>query len=144
MRIKDVLAAKPRHEVVTATPGSTVRDLVASLAEHNLGALVVSGDGTHLDGIVSERDVVRHLGRDASVLDASVEQIMTSTVRTCTPEDRLDDLLSLMTEHRIRHVPVVEGDALVGIVSIGDVVKHQLDEIQREAEAMREYISGSG
>ncbi len=143
MRIKDVLAAKPRHEVVTATPGSSVRDLVAALAEHNLGALVVSGDGTRLDGIVSERDVVRHLGSDASVLDASVEQIMTSAVRTCTPEDRLDDLLSLMTEHRIRHVPVVEGDALVGIVSIGDLVKHKISALEFERDQLDSYVHQS-
>ena len=143
MRIKDVLAAKPRHEVVTATPGSTVRDLVASLAEHNLGALVVSADGTHLDGIVSERDVVRHLGSDAAVLDASVEQIMTSEVRTCTPDDRLDDLLSLMTEHRIRHVPVVEADALVGIVSIGDLVKHKISALEFERDQLDSYVHQS-
>jgi CBS domain-containing protein len=143
MRIKDVLAAKPRHEVVTATPGSSVRDLVASLAEHNLGALVVSADGSHLDGIVSERDVVRHLGRDSSVLEASVEQIMTSEVRTCTPEDRLDDLLSLMTEHRIRHVPVVEGDALVGIVSIGDLVKHKISALEFERDQLDSYVHQS-
>ncbi len=143
MRIKDVLAAKPRHEVVTATPGSSVRDLVATLSEHNLGALVVSGDGTHLDGIVSERDVVRHLGRDTEVLDASVEQIMTASVRTCTPEDRLDDLLSLMTEHRIRHVPVVEGDTLVGIVSIGDLVKHKISALEFERDQLDSYVHQS-
>ena len=143
MRIKDVLAAKPRHDVVTATPGSTVRDLVAQLAEHNLGALVVSADGTRLDGIVSERDVVRHLGRDASVLDQSVESIMTQAVRTCTAEDKLDDLLSLMTEHRIRHVPVVDGDALVGIVSIGDLVKHKISALEFERDQLDSYVHQS-
>ncbi len=143
MRIKDVLAAKPRHDVVTAVPSSTVRDLVAQLAEHNLGALVVSSDGTRLDGIVSERDVVRHLGHDAAVLDQSVKSIMTSSVRTCSAEDKLDDLLSLMTEHRIRHVPVVDGDALVGIVSIGDLVKHKISALEFERDQLDSYVHQS-
>ena len=143
MRIKDVLAAKPRHDVVTTAPGSSVRELVALLAQHNLGALVVSSDGRRLEGIVSERDVVRHLGTDSSVLDASVESIMTSEVRTCTPGDRLDDLLSLMTDHRIRHVPVVEDDALVGIVSIGDLVKHKISALEFERDQLDSYVHQS-
>jgi CBS domain-containing protein len=143
MRIKDVLAAKPRHDVITATPGSSVRDLVAQLGEHNLGALVVSTDGTHLAGIVSERDVVRHLGRDASVLDQSVESIMTQAVHTCTAEDKLDDLLQLMTEQRVRHIPVVDGDVLVGIVSIGDLVKHKISALEFERDQLDSYVHQS-
>ena len=143
MRIKDVLAAKPHHDVVTAAPDSTVRELVALLAEHNFGALVVSLDGTRLDGIVSERDVVRHLGRDTSVLDQNVESIMTQAVHTCTVEDQLDDLLQLMTEQRVRHIPVVDGDALVGIVSIGDLVKHKISALEFERDQLDSYVHQS-
>ena len=142
MRIKDVLAAKPRHDVVTAVPGRTVRDLVAQLAEHNLGALVVSSDGSR------RRDRLRARrrappGPTPRSSTQQVESIMTSAVRTCAGEDQLDDLLSLMTEHRIRHVPVVDGDALVGIVSIGDLVKHKISALEFERDQLDSYVHQS-
>ncbi len=142
MRINDVIAAKAIHAVVTVTPDATVRELVSLLAEHNVGALVVSSDGSRVDGIVSERDVVRQLHRDAAVLDASVASIMTdgSSVYTCTPADGLDEMMSLMTERRIRHVPVVDGESLAGIISIGDVVKHKIDELQFERDQLDSYV----
>jgi CBS domain-containing protein len=143
MRIKDVLSAKPRHDVVTVAPTSSVRDLVALLAEHNVGALVVSGDGVRVDGIVSERDVVRHLGRDTAVLDQTVAQIMTEAVHTCTREDKVDDLMSLMTEQRVRHIPVVDGTDLVGIISIGDVVKHKISALEFERDQLDSYVHQS-
>src|SRR5687768_13203673 len=106
MRIRDIVAAKSEQKVITVSPSATIRDLLRLLAEHNVGALVVSGDGATVEGIVSERDVVRRLHGDDQLLRATVESIMTTDVHTCTPDDRLDDLMSLMTERRIRHVPV--------------------------------------
>jgi CBS domain-containing protein len=143
MRIRDVVAAKNEQKVITVSPAATVRELLGLLAEHNVGALVVSGDGEVVDGIVSERDVVRRLHENTELLQATVESIMTTDVRTCTPDDRLDDLMSLMTERRIRHVPVCEDDRLVGIVSIGDVVKHKIDALQFERDQLDSYVHQS-
>ena len=143
MRIRDVIAAKSEQKVVTVSPTATVQELLARLAEHNVGALVVSGDGESVDGIVSERDVVRSLHDNTELLSATVESIMTGEVRTCAPEDQLDDLMSLMTERRIRHVPVCEDDRLVGIVSIGDVVKHKIDALQFERDQLDSYVHRS-
>lgn len=140
MRINDVITTKASHEVVTISPDATVRDLVALLAEHNIGALVVSGDGARVDGIVSERDVVRRLHRDSGVLDSTVAAIMTTDVRTCAGEDSLTDLMQTMTEHRVRHVPVVAGDRLTGIISIGDVVKSRIGELEFERDQLDSYV----
>jgi CBS domain-containing protein len=140
MRISDVLAGKPSHHVVTITPDSTVRDLLGLLAEHNVGAVVVSADGSSVDGIVSERDIVRRLHADERVLDAPVDQIMTTQVHTCEPDTAVDDLRVAMTERRIRHVPVVDGGRLSGIISIGDVVKSSLDQLQFERDQLDSYV----
>jgi CBS domain-containing protein len=140
MRIGDVLGAKPSQEVVTIAPDAGVRDLVAALAEHNVGALIVSTDGSTVEGIVSERDVVRHLHHDGTVINNTVRAIMTTDVETCEKEVLLDDLMKVMTDRRIRHVPVVDGDALIGIVSIGDVVKHRIDQLQFERDQLDSYV----
>jgi CBS domain-containing protein len=140
MRIHDILTAKPSPEVVTISPGATVRELVALLAEHNIGALIVSSDGAAVDGIVSERDVVRRLGTDADVLDAAVGDIMTADVRTCGADDDVTDLMRAMTEHRIRHLPVVVDGRLTGIISIGDVVKHRIGELEFERDQLDHYV----
>ncbi len=134
MRIADVLARKG-DMVVTIAPDRTVRELLALLSEHRIGALVVSPDGSRVAGIVSERDVVRRLhAAGDSVLDGPVSQIMTADVHTCTPEDSVESLMETMTSHRFRHVPVVTEAGLVGIVSIGDVVKRRLDDLQVERD----------
>ena len=104
MRIRDILQTKGT-EVVVIAPDSSVRDLVALLREHNLGAVIVSTDGVTMAGIVSERDVVRHLATDADVLSATVDSVMTQVVHTCHPEDSVESLMSTMTDHRIRHLP---------------------------------------
>jgi CBS domain-containing protein len=143
MRIRDVVAAKNDQKVVTVGPDATVRDLLGLLAEHNVGALVVSADGESVVGIVSERDVVRRLHSDTDLLSATVETIMTGDVRTCSPGDELDDLMALMSQRRIRHVPVCDGDRLVGIVSIGDVVKHKIDALQFERDQLDSYVHQS-
>jgi CBS domain-containing protein len=140
MRISEVLDSKPRADVVTIRPDAGVRDLVAALAEHDVGALVVTADGTSLDGIVSERDVVRCLHADGTVVDATVGAIMTTAVETCTPETSLDELMRTMTDRRIRHVPVVDDGRLVGIVSIGDVVKHKIGQLQFERDQLDDYV----
>ncbi|HEX6148280.1 CBS domain-containing protein [Nocardioides sp.] len=143
MRIGDVLGAKPSQEVVTITPDAGVRDLIALLADHNVGALIVSSDGTTVEGIVSERDVVRRLHHDGTVINNTVGAIMTTDVETCEPDVLLDDLMKVMTDRRIRHVPVVEDGALVGIVSIGDVVKHRIDQLQFERDQLDNYVHHS-
>jgi len=140
MRISDVLASKPSAEVVTIGPDSTVRELLGLLAEHNVGAVVVSGDGEGVEGIVSERDIVRRLHDDESVLDGAVSAIMTSDVETCRPDTPVDDLRVVMTERRIRHVPVVTDGRLTGIISIGDVVKSSLDQLQFERDQLDSYV----
>src|SRR5262245_39827374 len=126
MQVQGILADKGT-EVATVTPDATVRDAVASLRERGVGALVVSTDGHTIDGILSERDVVRRLADGPDVLDLEIRAVMTSDVRTCGPTDTVEQLMALMTEHRIRHVPIVDDEGrLGGIVSIGDVVKQRL------------------
>ena len=140
MRIADVLRGKG-GAVVTINPDATVAELVAGLADHNIGAMVVTGpDG--VKGIVSERDVVRQLHtHGASVLSRPVEDIMTSVVSSCSKEDTVDSLTLLMTENRVRHVPVLEDGKLIGIVSIGDVVKTRMQELESEHEQLQSYIT---
>jgi CBS domain-containing protein len=140
MRISEVLSSKPSQQVVTIGPGATVRELLGLLAEHNVGAVVVSGDGAAVDGIVSERDIVRRLHDDESVLDGAVSAIMTSDVETCEPGTTVDDLRVVMTERRIRHVPVVADGRLTGIISIGDVVKSSLDQLRFERDQLDSYV----
>ncbi|MXG91688.1 CBS domain-containing protein [Nocardioides flavescens] len=140
MRIADVLQAKSSHDVVSIAPDAGVRELVARLAEHNVGALVVSSDGVTLEGIVSERDVVRHLHSDGTVVHNTVRAIMTETVETCSPDAGLDELMETMTRRRIRHVPVVEDGRVVGVVSIGDVVKHRISHLEYEREQLESYV----
>ncbi|MFI6295054.1 CBS domain-containing protein [Nonomuraea sp. NPDC050790] len=128
-------------DVMTVEPGATVRELLAKLAEHNIGAVVVSSDGTTIDGIVSERDVVRRLhDQGAAVLDAEVSAIMTTEVRTAGPHANVDELRRIMTTHRFRHMPVVDQGRLVGIVSIGDVVKSAIEELETEKASLVDYL----
>ena len=142
MKISDVLRHKG-SEVITIKPGETVSTLLALLAEHRIGAVVVSTDGATVDGIVSERDVVLHLhSTGTSVLDGPVSQIMTSDVTTGSADDDVADLAGTMTEERVRHVPIVDAEGrLAAIVSIGDIVKHRLSELQSERDQLRDYIS---
>jgi CBS domain-containing protein len=143
MRINDVLRGKPRQDVVTINPDASVRDLVGMLAEHNVGALIVSVDGTSVDGIVSERDVVRHLHTDEGVLESAVSVIMSTEVETCGGDHTVNELMQVMTERRFRHIPVVEDGRLTGIVSIGDVVKSRMSELQFERDQLDSYVHSS-
>jgi len=140
MRIADVLKNKGTA-VVTISPQATVTELLAGLAEMNIGAMVVMGK-SGLEGIVSERDVVRQLHKRASSLLAQpVSSIMTSVVATCTPRDTVDHLNVLMTQNRVRHIPVLDDGRLAGIVSIGDVVKTRMEELETEQQQLQAYIT---
>ena len=143
MRISDLLRNKPRHDVITISPEASVRELIALLAEHNVGALIVSADGASVDGIVSERDVVRRLVEHDEVLQGPVSSIMTSSVETADEQGLLDDLMKTMTERRIRHVPVVTDGRLTGIISIGDDVKYRIDQLEFERDQLDHYVHGS-
>ncbi|HEY2278255.1 MAG TPA: CBS domain-containing protein [Streptosporangiaceae bacterium] len=141
MRISDVLRVKGT-KVITVTPETKVRGLLQVLADQGIGAVVVSVDGASVDGIVSERDVVRGFAqRGAAVMSEPVTEIYTAQVRTVAPETSLDDVMRLMTEHRMRHAPVVVDGALRGLVSIGDVVKNRIDELETERAALSDYIT---
>jgi CBS domain-containing protein len=140
MRIADVLRNKGAA-VTTINPEATVRELLAGLAEQNIVAMVVVGD-EGVVGIVSERDVVRQLHvHGASVLSRPISKIMTSAVATCTKADTVDEISMLMTKHRVRHVPVLDGKKLIGIVSIGDVVKTRMGELEAEQQQLQSYIT---
>lgn len=141
MKIADVMRSRGTTDVVTVQPTQTVTELLSVLAEHSIGAVVVSADGSNVDGIVSERDIVRRLNeRGAAVLDAPVSEIMTTDVHTCTGDDALEQVAVLMTQHRVRHLPVVRTEGLYSIVSIGDVVKFRIEQLQAERDHLVEYI----
>jgi CBS domain-containing protein len=139
MRIADVLRSKGT-DVVTVTADETIGEVLRLFALNNLGALPVV-DGMHLVGIVSERDIVRRLyDRGAELLSGTVSQIMTADVVTCSPDDQAADLARVMTDRRVRHLPVVIDGALAGIVSIGDLVKVRIDMLEQEREQLESYI----
>ena len=128
-------------EVVTVDPGDSVASVAELLAQHRIGAVVVSGDGSVIDGVVSERDIVRALAaQGAAVLEDTAGEIMTRKVFTCQPETTVDQVMALMTERRIRHLPVVVDEKLTGIISIGDVVKDRISALETEAQTLHEYI----
>jgi CBS domain-containing protein len=141
MRIADLLRHKG-SDVATVPPGISVSGLIEDLARHNIGAMVVVDDAGSLVGIVSERDVVRRLNeRGAELLRAPVSEIMTTSVVTCEPTEAVDDLASIMTERRIRHMPVVTAGKLVGLVSIGDVVRSRIEQLESDREQLESYIA---
>jgi CBS domain-containing protein len=140
VQISQVLRHKGR-EVATIDGAASVRAALGLLAEKGIGALVVSADGRRIDGILSERDVARGLNaHGAGLLAEPVSSVMTAQVHTCHPGASVHDLARTMTDHRVRHVPVVEDGALIGIVSIGDVVKARLDELEDERKQLVDYI----
>lgn len=140
MKIREVIAGKAIKDVVTISPDATVRDLLALLAQYNIGAAVVSGDGSSVDGIVSERDVARRLNGNDAGLGDTVAQIMTAEVQTCEPSSSLDAVRNTMTQGRFRHLPVVENGSLVGVISIGDVVKAYIDQVEFERDQLDSYV----
>lgn len=130
--------------VVTLNPGATIREAVELLSTRRIGAVVVSSDGKKVNGIVSERDIVRELGRaGAACLDQGVDTIMTRAIYGCAPGDSADSVLETMTNRRFRHMPVMEGNVMVGFISIGDVVAARLSELQMEKDALTGMIMGN-
>ncbi|MFO1071782.1 MAG: CBS domain-containing protein [Geminicoccaceae bacterium] len=142
--IIDVILSSKGREVSIVAPGTPVAEVVQRMRNERIGALVVSTDGRTIKGIISDRGVMHAIAdHGVGVMQQPIEAIMAQQVVTCRPTDPVGAIMGLMTERRIRHIPVVDSDGqMCGIISIGDVVKNRLDAVQREAEAMREYISG--
>ena len=140
MHVEQLLNDKGR-DLVTVLPHRTLAEAIKTLSEKRIGAVVVMGADGALVGILSERDIIRALGaKGEAALESAVSSVMTAKVVTCRPQTSVDELMEIMTMGRFRHVPVVENGRVTGIVSIGDVVKHRLAEIERESSALREYI----
>lgn len=143
MLVSQILKSKSDDGVVTVPLGTTVGRAAEILSSRRIGAVVVSADGKRLGGIVSERDIVRELGRRGTVcLTDTVDSIMTARVITCARGDKADEVLQKMTDGRFRHIPVLEGDEMVGLISIGDVVKARLSELTHEKDALESMIKG--
>lgn len=143
MHVSQILKSKPEQSVITIPPGSTVAAAAALLSSKRIGAVIVSPDGRQVAGIVSERDIVRELGRrGAACLADTVETIMTARIIGCRREDRANEVLQKMTDGRFRHMPVMEGEVMVGMISIGDVVKARLSELAMEKDALEGMIKG--
>lgn len=142
MTVAKLLKAKGT-KVVTIKPTATLRDVIRELNTGNFGALIVSKDGKSVVGIISERDVIRALSQHGGDgLNLKVSAVMTKEVVTCAPQDKLDDVLSVMSHRRFRHLPVVEDGALAGVISMTDLMRKHMEDVQQEAEAMRQFITG--
>lgn len=144
LTVADLISQKGA-DVVTIAPSATLGRAAALLAEHGIGALVVSADGEAVEGILSERDIVRHFARTegAGTSSIPVREAMTTAVHVATPETSIDELAETMTSRRFRHVPVTRDGRLAGIVSIGDVVKSRMDELQVATESLQMYVTGT-
>lgn len=139
MKVSDILQVKG-PAVKTVRPDTSARELSVQLRAEQIGAMIVSDDGKSIDGLVSERDLAYALAAHGEELPKlTVSRLMTKVVVVCSPEDSITKVMKLMTQQRVRHLPVKEGDQLVGIISIGDVLKHRLDEVELEANVMRDY-----
>jgi CBS domain-containing protein len=140
MSIARIIAGRPTANVITASAGQSVREAIALLAQHRIGALPVM-DGGRCIGVFSERDVIYCLATDgAAALDKAVSELMTGSPVTISPETDVIEALSLITRRRVRHLPVIEGESFLGFVSIGDLVKFRIEEVEKEAQAMLSYI----
>ena len=143
MLVQQILKSKADDGVVTIAPGTTLADAAQLLSQRKIGAVVVSPDGKRVAGILSERDIVRELAaQGAGCLAVTVDTVMTTAIVTCGRSDGSDHVLEMMTKGRFRHLPVVEGDEMIGLISIGDVVKAQLSELAMEKEALEGMIKG--
>jgi CBS domain-containing protein len=141
MNVETILRTKGR-DVATIRADATIADCVRELKSRDIGALVVSSNGRHVDGIISERDVVHALAdHGGALLTHTIDTLMIRKVQTCTPEDTVGDLMERMTERRIRHLPVIKDGVLCGLVSIGDLVKNRIEEVVSEADSLRTFIA---
>lgn len=142
-KIGEILDRKG-NDVVTIEPEATLHDVISKLEDHGIGALIVSSDGAAIEGIISERDVVRVLARSgAGALDEAVRSAMTAQVTCCTREQTADDIMAMMTASRFRHMPVEVDGRLGGVISIGDVVKSRMDELEFKTEHLENYVTGT-
>lgn len=143
MHVSQILKSKPEQSVITIPPGSTIAAAAALLSSKRIGAVIVSPDGRQVAGIISERDIVRELGRrGATCLSDSVDTIMTTRIVSCRRDESANEVLQKMTDGRFRHMPVMEGEGMVGMISIGDVVKARLAELAMEKDALEGMIKG--
>lgn len=143
MLIQQILDSKPQTGVMTISKDVSIKDAIADLSAHKIGALVVSEDGKKVDGIISERDIIREVGkRGVGCVSEKVEKFMTSDIVSCSKGDTAEDALQSMTDGRFRHLPVVENGEMIGLISIGDVVKARLAEVESEKSAMVDMIRG--
>lgn len=144
MLVKHILQSKAQMGILTVKPGDTISDAAVILSEKRIGALIVSENGNTIDGILSERDIVREIGKNGvGCMSDSVSKLMTSTVVACGPDDNVIRLMSKMSEGRFRHMPVVDNGKLIGVVSIGDVVKARIESIELENAALTDMIHGN-
>ena len=144
MLVRQILKSKPNQNILTAKPEDTVDVGMKILAKHRIGAVIVSVDGNNVDGILSERDIVREIAsRGVGCLDDAISTVMTKKVTACAPGDTAVSILETMTRGRFRHMPVVEDGTLVGVISIGDVVKARIDEVEHENSALTDMIAGN-
>lgn len=144
INVHHIVTMKPSSQILSVKPTDRVQDVTRMLAKHRIGAVIVSRDGDIVDGILSERDIVRALGtRGVEVLESKAEDLMTPTVIGCKPEDTALSVLEKMTEGRFRHMPVIENNRMVAVISIGDVVKARIAEVQNENAALTDMISNS-
>lgn len=144
MNVRNIIGAKQQQLIITVKPGDSVRAATEVLAKHRIGAVIVSGDGAIVDGILSERDIVRALGTTGvACLSQSVSELMTSEVIGCKPDDTANSVMEKMSDGRFRHMPVVDEGKMIGVISIGDVVKARITEIQQENVALTDMISNS-
>ncbi|MDN5788504.1 CBS domain-containing protein [Pseudorhodobacter sp.] len=143
MLVQQILTSKPLAEVITVKPGTPLNEAAAVLSAKRIGAIIISDDGKHVAGILSERDIVRELGkRGAGCLNDPVESAMTAKIVGCAKGDTADQVMQKMTDGRFRHMPVMDGDVMIGLVSIGDVVKARLSELAMEKHALEGMIKG--
>ncbi len=144
MQVKHILQSKSVKGILTIKPGATISDAAEILSEKRIGALIVSQNGKSVDGILSERDIVREIGKNGvGCMSDCVSELMTKTVVACGPNDKVLLLMSKMSEGRFRHMPVVEDGELIGVVSIGDVVKARIESIEQENAALTDMIHGN-
>lgn len=141
MKVENILQSKG-VDVFSVRPDDKIKQAVSVLNDKNIGAVIVKDASQNVVGILSERDIVRHMGvRGADALSMDVSECMTPDPITCGPEATVDEVMGLMTQRRIRHMPIVDGNGLIGVISIGDVVKRKINEAEQEAAALRDYIS---
>lgn len=137
-----ILLQRKGSDVVTVAPDVSIADVVSVLTQKRIGAVVVSGDGRHIDGVLSERDIVQALSeRGAEILGGRAAELMSGEVFTCQPDTTVETLMTTMTDHRVRHVPVLVDGELAGLVSIGDVVKDRISSLEHETQALHDYIT---